>query len=229
MATNCISINDNLLTDKHHDDPTKLGEKSQKYGRTEISVGKLVTTDLSVDPSNVVSEDNFEELIADRDANGDLQWDNITWAHPVEGNALLVDKGTVVPENTKYASQNVSVPAIRYAGEAPDLGAFELGLKSKSVSFGSATNGVGYIQSGKSDGKRVRLVQAFNGQVIVNVEGAQAKDKFAVSAYDANGTLLGTHNFNGTNTSIYLPAANGMILLKVSGNGLNETVKLVVK
>ncbi|WP_289065147.1 right-handed parallel beta-helix repeat-containing protein [Prevotella pectinovora] len=229
VATNCISINDNLKTDTHHEDPTKLGEKSTKYGRTQISVGTLVTTDLSVDPSNVVNEDNYAELIADRDVNGDLQWDNITWAHPVEGNALLVDKGTVVDENTKYASQNVRIPAIRYAGAAPDLGAFELGLKSKSVAFGSATNGIGYIQNSESNGKKVRLVQAFNGQVIVSVDGAQAKDKFVISAYDADGMLLGKHDFNGTNTSIYLPKSNGMIILKVNGKNLKESLKVVVK
>ena len=229
VATNCIAINDNLKTDTHHDDPTKLGEKSTKYGRTQISVGTLITTDLSVDPSNVVSEDNYAELIAERNSNGDLQWDNITWAHPVEDNTLLVDKGTVVDENTKYKEQGVSVPAIRYTGSAPDLGAFELGLQSKSVSFGTYTNSIGVIQSTKSTGKRVRLVQAFNGQVIVNVADAQAKDKFLLSAYDTKGALIGAHRFNGTNTSIYLPKANGIVVLKVEGEGMNESLKVFVK
>lgn len=229
VATNCIAINDNLKTDTHHDDPSKWGEKSKKYGRTQITVGTLVTTDLNVDPSNVQSEDNFADLIADRDANGDLQWDKSTWAHPVEGNTLLVDKGTVVNEDNRYASQNVVIPAIRYAGSAPDLGAFELGLTSKTVSFGTQTTGIGYIQSSKSDGKKVRLVQAFNGQVIVNVDGAQAKDKFQMTAYDINGKLLGTHHFNGTNSSIYLPNVGGMVMLKVNGNGVNETVKVMMK
>lgn len=229
VATNCIAINDNLKTDRHHDDPTKWGEKSTKYGRTELSVGTMVTSDLNVDPSNVVSEDNFAELIADRNANGDWVWDNLTWARPVEGNALLVDKGTVVGESDRYASQNVVIPAIRYAGEAPDLGAFELGLTTKTVSFGTQTTGIGYIQSSKSNGKKVRLVQAFNGQVIVNVDGAQAKDKFQMSAYDVNGKLLGTHQFNGTNSSIYLPSVGGMIMLKVKGNGVNEIVKVIMK
>ena len=135
----------------------------------------------------------------------------------------------LMDENTKYASQNVRIPAIRYAGAAPDLGAFELGLKSKSVAFGSATNSIGYIQNSESNGKKVRLVQAFNGQVIVSVDGAQAKDKFVISAYDADGMLLGKHDFNGTNTSIYLPKSNGMIILKVNGKNLKESLKVVVK
>lgn len=229
VATNCIAINDNLKTDTHHDDPSKWGEKSQKYGRTQITVGTLVTSDLNVDPSNVQSEDNFADMIADRDANGDLQWDKSTWARPVEGNAILVDKGTIVNEDNRYASQNVVIPAIRYVGSAPDLGAFELGLTSKTVSFGTQTTGIGYIQSSKSDGKKVRLVQAFSGQVIVNVDGAQAKDRFTMSAYGMNGQLLGTHQFNGTNSSIYLPDTDKMIMLKVAGNGVNETLKVVLK
>lgn len=229
VATNCIAINDNLKTDTHHDDPSKWGEKSKKYGRTQITVGKLVTTDLNVDPSNVKDEDSFSDLIADRDANGDLQWDNISWAHPIEGNALLVDKGTVVEENKKYESQGVSIPAIRYTGSAPDLGAFELGLKSKSVSFGTYTTGIGYIEKAESNGKRVRLVQAFNGQVIVNVDGAQAKDEFCITAYSTSGSMIGTHKFYGTNTSIYLPDVKGTLILNVKGNGFNESVKAIMK
>lgn len=229
VATNCVSINDNLKTDTHHSDNTKWGEKSKKYGRTEISVGTVVTCDLNLDPSNVQSEDDYADLIADRDANGDLQWDNITWAHPVEGNALMVDKGTVIDENTKYADQGVAVPAIRYEGTAPDLGAFELGLTSKKISFGTAADGIGTIVKSQADNARVRLVQAFNGQVIVNIEGAQAKEQYTLYAYDTNGTLLGHHTFFGTNTSIYLPKANGMVLLKVKGNQLNATVKAIMK
>ena len=229
VATNCIAINDNLKTDRHHDDPTKWGEKSTKYGRTELSVGTMVTSDLNVDPSNVVSEDSYAELIADRDANGDWKWDNLTWARPLEGNALLVDKGTAVEASDRYKAQGVSVPAIRYAGAAPDLGAIELGLADKSVSFGNQTLGIGCIQEAKSDGKKVRLVQAFSGMVIVNVDGAQAKDSFTINAYDINGALIGTHRFNGTNTSIYLPKTEGMIILKVAGGNVKESVKVMMK
>lgn len=229
VATNCIAINDNLKTDTHHDDPSKWGEKSQKYGRTQITVGELVTSDLNVDPSNVQSEDNYADLIGERDANGDLQWDKSTWAHPVEGNTLLVDRGTVVGENEKYKSQGVVIPSVRYAGEAPDLGAFELGLAAKTVAFGKQTTGVGCIKSVSGYGKKVRLVQAFNGQVIVNVAGAQAKDKFTLTAYNMNGLCLGTHQFNGTNSSIYLPDTDGVIMLKVTGAGVNETLKITLR
>lgn len=65
--------------------------------------------------------------------------------------------------------------------------------------------------------------------VIVNVNGAKASEKYTINAYDASGALLGQHEFNGTNTSIYLPQAGGLVILKVSGNGVNETVKAVMK
>lgn len=42
--------------------------------------------------------------------------------------------------------------------------------------------------------------------VIVNIEGGVAHEKYTVSAYSANGALLGEHHFNGTNTSIFLPS-----------------------
>ena len=72
-------------------------------------------------------------------------------------------------------------------------------------------------------------MQAFSGMVIVNVDGAQAKDSFAINAYDITGALIGTHRFNGTNTSIYLPKTEGMIILKVAGGNVKESVKVMMK
>ena len=65
--------------------------------------------------------------------------------------------------------------------------------------------------------------------VIVNVNGGIAHDQYTISAYSTNGSLLGQHKFNGTNTSIYLPAAYGVVLLKVTGNGVDQTIKAVMK
>lgn len=227
-ATNCIAVNDNLTTDKHHSDASKWGADSKTYGRTELSVGTMTTCDLNVAPSNVVNED-WKECVAARDAHDDWDMSAINFLRPVEGNALLVDKGTAVAENTKYASSGVKIPAIQYVGEAPDLGALENGLSIKNVKPGFITSGIGYIESSESDGKSVHLVQAFNGMVIVNVTGAQAKDVYTVSAVQMDGKLLGRHQFNGTNTSIYLPNVKGIILLKVSGKGVNETVKTLMR
>lgn len=71
--------------------------------------------------------------------------------------------------------------------------------------------------------------QAFNGMVLLSVQGATAKDRFTLNAYSANGTLVGSHQFNGTGTAVYLPATHGVLLLKVTGRGVNETVKAVMR
>jgi len=232
QVTNCIAINDNLKTDKHPDDESKHGDGSSKYGRVEINTTKvpgisITTSDISVDPSNVQSEDDYIDLIAPRDENGNLKWETITWGHPVKDNALLVDKGTVVPVNTRYSESGVDVPAIEYNGTAPDLGAFEQGLSDKTVSYGTATV-IKSIKKTESDGKKVSLVQAFNGMVIVNVDGAKAADIFNVEVFDIAGKLLGQHRFNGTNTAISLPKGNKMMILRVKGKGISESVKIMM-
>jgi len=230
-ATNCIALND--YVNKDASAKGEYGTKNEKtYGRVIVSVAsKDVTNNWLVSPTNVQSIDDYETLIGERQADGSLNWDNITWGHPTTDNAVLVDKGTAVEANTRYASAGVAVPAIAYSGAAPDLGAFEQGLIAKKVVFGgkTGTDAIGTIASSQSDGKKVSLVQAFNGMVIVNVNGAKASEKYTINAYDASGALLGQHEFNGTNTSIYLPQAGGLVILKVSGNGVNETVKAVMK
>jgi hypothetical protein len=85
------------------------------------------------------------------------------------------------------------------------------------------------IKSSQSNGHQVRLVQAFNGMVILSINGGKASEQYTVKAYNKAGQFLGEHKFNGTNTSIYLPGENGMLLLKVEGKGVNETVKVALK
>lgn len=221
--TNCIAIND--YTDKSLSSKNEYGSKDKQFGRCCVSAAsKTETCDFLVSLSNFKGMDD-RQLTAERLEDGSLP--EIDFAHPTEGNAVLVDKGTPVPANDRYAATGVVVPAINYAGNAPDLGAYELGLDPKKVDFGTAA-GIGFIKGAESDGKAVKLVQAFNGMVILSVSGAQARDKFTVSAYSMNGALVGQHSFNGTNTSIYLPDNEGMLLLKVQGRGVNETVKVAL-
>ena len=232
-VTNCVAINDNLKTDKHPNDASKHGDGSKKYGRVEINTTdvpaiKVTTSDISVDPSNVQSEDDYADLIAPRDDNGNLKWETITWGHPTLDNALLVDKGTAVEASTRYASSGVSVPAIEYSGVAPDLGAFEQGLQSKVVEYGKLTS-IEAVSSADNGSNGISMVQAFNGMVIVNVAGAKASDKFVLTLYSLSGQKLGEHTFNGTNTSIYLPAGNQIIILNVKGRGFNQSVKISTK
>lgn len=228
--TNCIAIND--YTTKTATDKGEYGSKKETvYGRLNVSTAsKSVTNDWVCSPDNFQSIDDYDALIGPRKEDGSLNWDNITWGHPKKDNAVVVDKGTAVDANTRYTSTGVVVPAIRYEGSAPDLGAFEQGLLAKDVVFGGhEATGIGTIRSAESDGAKVTVRQAFNGMVLLSVQGATAKDRFTLNAYSANGTLVGSHQFNGTGTAVYLPATHGVLLLKVTGRGVNETVKAVMR
>ena len=228
--TNCIAIND--YATKTPTDKGEYGSKKETtYGRVNVSAAsKAITNDWICGPSNFQSVDDYDALIGPRREDGSLNWDNITWGHPKNDNAVVVDKGTIVGANTRYAGTGVVVPAIRYEGQAPDLGAFEQGMLAKAVAFGGKdATGIGTVKAVTATGSRVSVVQAFNGMVVVSVHGAAAKDCFTINAYTTDGSIVGSHQFNGTNTAIYLPAMHGVIVLKVIGNGVSETVKAVMK
>lgn len=228
--TNCIAIND--YSTKTPTDKGEYGSKKETtYGRVNVSVAsKSLTNDWICAPSNFQSVDDYDALIGPRKEDGSLNWDNITWGHPKNDNAVVVDKGTIVGANTRYAGAGVVVPAIRYEGSAPDLGAFEQGLLAKEVAFGGkSATGIGTVRSVTASGPRVSVAQAFNGMVVISVKGAAARERFTVNAYTSDGSFIGSHQFNGTNTAICLPAIHGVLVLKIAGNGVSETVKAVMK
>lgn len=225
-VSNSVAIDD--YTVKTASDKGEYGYKDKKYGRVQVTVAsKEQTNDWLCSEANFQSMNDYADLIGPRQDDGNLNWDNITWGHPTVDNATIVDRGTAIAANTRYDASGVAVPAIAYAGTAPDLGAFEQGLVSKKANYGT----IDAIKtlSAKAGQKRASLVQAFNGMVIVNIEGGVAHEKYTVSAYSANGALLGEHHFNGTNTSIFLPSTHGTIILRISGNGLNQAFKAVMK
>ena len=228
--TNCIAIND--YSTKTPTDKGEYGSKNETtYGRVNVSVAsKSLTNDWICAPSNFQSVDDYDALIGPRKEDGSLNWDNITWGHPKNDNAVVVDKGTIVGANTRYAGAGVVIPAIRYEGTAPDLGAFEQGLLAKEVAFGGKNaTGIGTVRSVTASGPRVSVAHAFNGMVIISVKGAAARERFTVNAYTSDGAFIGSHQFNGTNTAICLPAIHGVLVLKIAGNGVSETVKAVMK
>jgi len=233
--SNCVNIADYSVTTDNG--KGEYGSKEWKNkgeagnGRCDVSTASLVqTSNWLCNASNFQSIGDVETLVGARLEDGSLPWDNITWGHPMTDNTSLVDAGTVIEENTRYASTGVAVPAVKYAGAAPDLGAFEVNMESKQVVFGAAeTDGIGRVVSAESDGRRVRLVQAFSGLVVLSVEGAKAAETYTVTAYDASGARLGRQRFNGTGTSFCLPRLSGIVLLQVSGPGLKETLKTVIE
>lgn len=65
--------------------------------------------------------------------------------------------------------------------------------------------------------------------VVLSLEGAKAAEQYTLSAYTADGKLIGKHLFNGTGTAIYLPNVKGMIIMKIEGAGVHEHVKALMR
>ena len=234
---NCIAINDNDATDKRDKDgtvkPSEHGKNSQ-YGRFEVDetlTGLTVTSCefQKAHPDFFVDITNHEELIGARDEDGNLP--ETTFAH-IKGGAshkmydgstvtaeqLLIDKGTKV-DATTY--RGIEVGGIEYAGEAPDLGAYEYDGELSSIKMVSQT----------SQDERIRLFQAQNGVLFVSVNDTQSDRDYQLSMFDAAGHTLGQHSFNGSTTAIRLPqGANGMVIISVKGSkGFQGTAKAILR
>jgi hypothetical protein len=185
---------------------------------------------MKADPSWFVDLTNYVELEAERNEDGSIP--ETTFAHLKEdSNNPLIGAGT---KNTESVYRGIDVPAIRArfadnpgvnyseinSDYVPSLGAYEVSS--------NAPTAIGRIDYTESDGKAVRLVQCQNGMVVIGVNGAKSADEFKVVAFDATGKALGQHKFNATG-SIFLPNVQGVIILKVTGNGVDETIKVVMK
>ena len=131
---------------------------------------------------------------------------------------LLIDKGVKV-DATTY--RGIDINGIEYVGEAPDLGAYEYDGEITAVK----------LVSQDSQDKSVSLFQAQNGLLFVTVNDPAKSRDYTLNLYDATGSLLGQHNFNGATTAISLPqGANGLVIIEVkSAGGFVGSAKAVVK
>ncbi len=222
--TNCIAINDNAATDKIDKNTglPKIGEdgKYGDYGRFQIDstlAGMVLKTNefRYAAPTEFIDVTNHASLMAPRNADGSLP--ETTFAHLKEGSALI-DRGTNV-EAQDY--RGIAVGGIDYQGSAPDLGAYEY--------QGGAATAIGCVKSARSNGTRVSLVQTQSGLVLLTVSGAQAAERYQATLYAMDGHPMGRHAFNGSTTAIYLPQASQPLLMNVSGNGVNETLKIMLR
>ena len=223
--TNCIAINDNAKTDKPNTASDGHGKYSQ-WGRFEVDEslsGLTVTTSefMNALPEYFVSVENHEELIGERDEDGNMP--ETTFAHLKE-DAPFIDKGTIVNATTY---RGIEVNGIEYSGSAPDLGAYE---------YDGASPTAIRVVSQASEDNSLRLFQAQNGVLIVTVNGGITSNpspltSYQAALYDASGRIIGKHSFSGQTTAIRLPqGANGMVVLKVEGtNGFKGSVTAVVR
>ena len=231
--TNCISIG---TTAYENGKDIKASKTGSPYGgiRLDESVASLDHCNMKADPSWFVDLSNYIELEGERAEDGSIP--ETTFAHLKEtlGNG---DPNPLVAAGTKVTDgvyRGVDIPGIRTkmaelegvyyddfnADYVPSLGAYEVSSNAPAA--------IGRIDYTESDGKAVRLVQCQNGMVVIGVNGAKSADEFKVVAFDATGKALGQHKFNATG-SIFLPNVQGVIILKVTGNGVDETIKVVMK
>lgn len=227
QLTNCIAINDNARTDK---DPSKASEhgKQSQYGRFEVDetlTGLTATTCefQKAYPEYFIDVTNHAELIGERDDDGEIPYTTFAKLKDDPTNPLIA-AGTPI---TATSYRGIDLAAIRdrfnidmSAAAKPSLGAYEVDS--------NAPTGIGRIEYTESNGKAVRLLQCQSGMVIISVNGAKAADEFQVTAFDVTGKTLGQHKFNATST-MFLPNVQGVIILKVTGNGVNESIKVVMK
>lgn len=219
--TNCIAINDNARTDKKPNDPTQHGKQSQ-YGRFQIdeSLPGMTVTNCefqSAFPEYFIDINNHEELIAERDEDGNLP--ATTFAHLRE-DSPLIDAGVVI-EPTVY--RGFEVNGISYKGKAPDLGAFEFDGESEasinSIKFDSSDSGLSIFTSQ-------------NGVIFLTVNDAKGLGNYRATVLDLSGHILLTQDFKGSTTAIN-PRGNvnpGVIIIVVeSGDGFKASAKFVVK
>ena len=175
--TNCIAINDNDLKDKRDKTgatkPTEHG-KNGNYGRFQVDE---TLEGLSVNNCEFhkAAPELFEsidhtQLIAPRDADGNLP--ETAFAHIKKGSTVpgynntqlvadaLIDTGKAV-DTTEY--QGLAVPAIKYLGSAPDLGAYETTPGTDSV--------IGNTVVEKVPTGRARAIITASGKIVIKVDG----------------------------------------------------------
>ena len=228
---NSIAINDRLTTDKNESEGGKRG----KWGRWEITVASLEQAcDWKAAPEGFLAMDQPQQLIAPRQDDGTLP--EVAYAHiSLETGSQYVDAGVIVEANaTKYAAANIVIPAIEYAGQAPDLGAYETDFllsdatmpKEATVLPDTPTVIGDFVTDSGSRQLTVRRTQG--GLYIVAVQGAKASDRFTVSAYTADGRLLGQRQFNAA-TVVTLPKVSGEIIFSVEGQQFRQAQKLLAR
>ena len=178
--------------------------------------------------------DQPQQLIGPRQDNGMLP--EVDYAHiDLTKGGQYVDAGVIVEANAeKYAAANIVIPAIEYAGEAPDLGAYETDFllcdatmpKESTILPGQPTAITQHLASSNQQALTVR--QTRDGLYIVAMQGAKAADRFNLSVYAADGRLVGHRTFSAA-TVVALPNVKGQLIFTVSGTTGTVAKKIMVR
>lgn len=200
--TNCVAISDGI-TDR----------KKSAYAIHSVT-GSLVTSDLNTLPADYKSIDPTGTDCT-RLEDGSLPV--LDFMRIAEGNTKLIDTGTPV---AAYSGESRYSVGITYNGTAPDLGCFET----------ESTTGLHSVMVSERGSDRLSVSATQSGLLLVTLNGASAATEYRVALFDASGRVLTSHLFNGSTTAITLPSfAAGMLLVKVTGDDVNESRKVMVR
>lgn len=221
---NSIAINDRLKTG----DDGKKGE----WGRFEVTVAsKEEQNDWKCAPANFIDMTHSEQLIEARQADGSLP--EIMYAHisETEGQALIDAGVKIDADESKYAAASITVPAIEYAGEAPDLGAYESGFLLKNATLpvelknSSASDESAIHQVTMQKSNHVSIKRAQGNLFIVALKEANANDAYSLCIYTADGKRVTARQFYKA-TILNTQQMSGTFILQIEGKNLKESVKI---
>ena len=234
---NSIAINDRLTTDKSESEGGKRGV----WGRWEITVAsKEAANDWKAAPECFTAMDQPQQLIGPRQDDGTLP--EIDYAHiSLETGSQYVDAGVLVEANAdKYAAADLVIPAIEYAGQAPDLGAYETDfaladatLPKEPTVLPVVTTAIGGFAADATDAasRQLTVRRTADGLYIVAVQNVGADPvsarnrNYTLRVHTADGRFLGQRTFNGT-TVVSVPSHSGQLIFSVEGQGLHTAKKV---
>ena len=234
---NSIAINDRLTTDKSESDMGKRGT----WGRWEITVAsKEAANDWKAAPECFTAMDQPEQLIGERQEDGTLP--EVDYAHiSLEKGSQYIDTGVLVEADAdKYATAGIVIPAIEYAGQAPDLGAYETGFALADATLPKEATVLPYIPTAitapaAADGSpidhRLTVHRTADGLYIVAVQNMgkgsvpASQRNYTLRVYTADGRFLGQRTFNSA-TVVSLPSHAGQLVFAVEGKGLRAVTKV---
>lgn len=199
--TNCVAISDGI------------SDRNKSAYAPHSVKGTLISCDMNTLPEDYRSVD-VNLALTPRNEDGTLP--AIDFLRPTEGNSKFIDMGTPV---SPYSGESRWAEGIKYNGLAPDLGYYE---------SDGCQGGVGAIESSAS-GRRLSLVKAHCGLVILQVDGVTPTDELVLGIYGMDGHIVAEKAFCGSTTSVNLPEADGVFILNVKGKTVNESVKISLK
>ncbi len=200
--TNCVAVSDGVSD-----------RKESEYAPVSVS-GTQITCNFAC-PASYFKSIDTTDTDGERGEDGSLPV--LDFMRIADGNTVLIDAGTAV---SAYTDESAWAEGILYNGSAPDLGCFET---ADATAIRSVT------ASARQTG-RISVVATSGGMAIISVEGVETNADLQVVVADASGRTIDAHAFQGTTTAVNLRHASaGLAIIHVSGSGVNETAKVMVR